>query len=295
MTDRLRAYRKESEDVMEQVVILLCSLSGALVGTALGILLMFPRLRPPITDAELATLKGKLRTTEASLAANTAGLENFRRQIVERDQAIQRNEEALQERQQQLEIATAERAAAEQRSRELSVQAEALTEQHTQLEAKVKEERDAGAAMANQQVASYEAQLDSDKRQVQELTEQVARLTAEAAEIEDRCEQEKLHRSSLETKLSAGTEHIQELTARIQELQREQSLFDLRLQEERQSAAKGMELLVMAQENLARVFKSRGGDAPNGSNGHGLLEAAGAIVMAQGEGTEELVPALARE
>ena len=49
----------------------------------------------------------------------------------------------------------------------------------------------------------------------------------------------------------------------------------------------------MAQENLARVFK--GADAPNGSNGHGLSEAAGAIARAQGEGAEELAPAMAGE
>ena len=287
MTDRLRAYLKESEGEMEQIVILLCSMSGALVGTAVGILVMFPRLRPPITDAELALLKGKLRNTEASLAANTAGLETLRKQIVDRDQAIQRNEQALKERQQQLDTAVAERAVAEQRSQELSIQAEALAEQRNQLEAKVREEKDQNVAIVNQQVASYEAQLDLDKRQVQELKEQVARLTAEAAEIKGCCEQEKLLRSSLETQLGAGMERIQELTTRIQELQRERSLFDLRLQEERQSAAKGMELLLMAQENLARVFKSSGVDAPNGSNGHGLLEAAGAIVEAQGEGAEE--------
>jgi chromosome segregation ATPase len=281
---------------MEQVVILLCSMSGALVGTAVSILLMFPRLRPPITDADLAMLKGKLRSAEASLAENTAGLEKLRTQIVERDQTLQRQEVALTEKQQQLDIAVAERAAAEQRTRELSVQAEALTEQLTQVEAKVSEERDHGAAILSQQAASYEAQLDGDKRQVQELEDHVVRLTAEATEIKGCYEQEKLHRSSLEAQLGAETECVQELTTRIQELQRERSLFDLRLQEERRSAAKGMELLLMAQENLARVFESRGADAPNGSNGHGILKAAGgAMVKAQDEGAEELAPVLARE
>ena len=102
---------------------------------------MFPRLRPPITDAELAALKGKLRSAEASLAESTAGLEKLRKLIVEREQAIQRNEVALKEKQGQLDIALADIAAGEQRSRDLSIRAEALTEQFAQLEAKVKEER----------------------------------------------------------------------------------------------------------------------------------------------------------
>ena len=42
------------------------------------------------------------------------------------------------------------------------------------------------------------------------------------------------------------------MTVRIQQLEGEQSQFDIRLEEERQSAAKGMELLLMAQENFAR-------------------------------------------
>jgi len=276
---------------MELFVTILCSLSGALVGTVVGILLMFRRIRQPTAEAELATLKGKLKSTEASLAGKTADLENLRKQLVERDLSIQWNEEALRENQLHLNAAVAERAAIEQKIRELTIQAEAVTEQRAQLEARVKEEKDRSAEILNQHVTSYEAQLDVERRQVHELTEQVTRLTAEAAELRDCWEQEKLHRSSLETQLGAEAEHMQELTAQIQELQSERSQFDLRLQEERQSATKGMELLLMAQENLARVFKSRGVDAQNGNNGHGPLEAAAAMVETPGEGVGELRPA----
>jgi len=276
---------------MELFVTILCSLSGALVGTVVGILLMFRRIRQPTAEAELATLKGKLKSTEASLAGKTADLENLRKQLVERDLSIQWNEEALRENQLHLNAAVAERAAIEQKIRELTIQAEAVTEQRAQLEARVKEEKDRSAEILNQHVTSYEAQLEVERRQVHELTEQVTRLTAEAAELRDCWEQEKLHRSSLETQLGAEAEHMQELTAQIQELQSERSQFDLRLQEERQSATKGMELLLMAQENLARVFKSRGVDPQNGNNGHGPLEAAAAMVETPGEGVGELRPA----
>ncbi|MGA2192747.1 MAG: hypothetical protein ABSG42_05135, partial [Nitrospirota bacterium] len=49
----------------------------------------------------------------------------------------------------------------------------------------------------------------------------------------------RLHRASLEAQLGVELEHIRELTTQIQELQSERSLFDLRLQEEKQSAARG--------------------------------------------------------
>jgi len=256
-----------------------------------GILLMFRRIRQPTAEAELATLKGKLKSSEASLAGKTADLENLRKQLVERDLSIQWNEEALRENQQHLNAAVAELTQAEQRARELTIQAEALTEQRAQLEARVKEEKDRGAETLNQHVTSYEAQLDVERRQVHELTEQVARLTAEATEVRGCSEQEKLYRSSLEAQLGAERQRTLELTTQIQELQSERSQFDLRLQEERQSATKGMELLLMAQENLARVFKSRGVDAQNGTNGHGPLEAAAAMVETPGEGVGELRPA----
>jgi chromosome segregation ATPase len=278
---------------MELIVILLCAMSGALIGTAIGILLMFRKIRQPITEAEVATLKATLKSSEGSLAASNADLENLRRQIAERDLTIQWHEEALKENQQHLDLAVAERAATEQRARELGLQAEALTEQRTQLEARVKEEKDRGAEVANQQVASYKAQLDTEKQQVRELTEQVAKLRAEETEIRGCCEQEKIHRSSLETRLAAELERIRELATQIRELQSERSLFDLRLQEERQSAARGMEMLLKAQESFARVFESRSVDAPNGSNGHATLEGAGAIVEMKGDTVENLHPALA--
>lgn len=319
---------------MELVIIVLCSMSGALVGTALGILLMFRRIRQPSTEAELAKVKGKLQSTEASLAARTADLENLRKQLVERDLVIQRSEEAVREIQQHLDLAVAERAAAEQNAREFSVQVESLTEERTQLETQVKEAKDLTSQMVNEQVTSYEAELDGERRHVRELTDQLARLAAEAAEVRNSGEQEKQNRSALETDLTAEREHsrqltdqvarltaeiktsgeqerlnrsaletelaaererTRQLTAEVQELQNERSQFGLRLQEERQSAAKGMELLLMAQQNLARVFKSSGVDAPSGANGHTPLEAAKAMAATSGEATEELQPVLARD
>jgi len=51
------------------------------------------------------------------------------------------------------------------------------------LEARLAEEKNRVAEQAGQQVASYEARLDAGKLQIQELGAEVARLTAECAEL----------------------------------------------------------------------------------------------------------------
>ena len=60
------------------------------------------------------------------------------------------------------------------------------------------------------------------------------------------------------------------LTEQVSELQSERSAQDVRMQEERESAAKGMELLVMAQQNLSRAIQAAATEAPaaNGNDGH---------------------------
>ena len=244
---------------MELIVTILCTMSGALIGTAVGILLMFRRIRLP-SQAELDRLRGNLRTTESSLAASFTDLENLRKQIVERDWSIQESSEELNEKQRQLgfaiaeaEKAAAERSAAEQKVRELSAEAAAMTERRAELEAQLEEERTRVAEQAGRQVASYEAQLDADKLQIREVGGEVARLTAECAE--------------LKAQLGTELERSAQLTGQIAELQ-----------SERQSAAKGIELLLMAQQNLSRFLKPVCEGGPNGTDGGVPVEAAtGAI------------------
>jgi uncharacterized protein involved in exopolysaccharide biosynthesis len=88
---------------------------------------------------------------------------------------------------------------------------------------------------ADRQVASYQAGLDS--------------LTAECAE--------------LKAKLGAELERTGQLTGQIAELQND-----------RQSAAKGIELLLAAQQNLSRFLKPASEDGPPGVNGGVPVEAA---------------------
>ena len=126
---------------MELIVVFLCSLSGALVGAASGIFLLFPKVRHPSGEAVLALLEKKLRSAEESLAGTTAELEGLRKQVAERDQTVLRNEEALKAEQRQLDAAVAERDASEQKARELNLQAEALADQRNELLAKMKRRR----------------------------------------------------------------------------------------------------------------------------------------------------------
>jgi septal ring factor EnvC (AmiA/AmiB activator) len=77
---------------MELIVTLLASISGALIGTSVGIYLLYRKLRP-ITGAELDLTRGKLRSTEFSLAAAVANVENLKKQVAEREQQIAAIEE----------------------------------------------------------------------------------------------------------------------------------------------------------------------------------------------------------
>jgi len=249
---------------MEMILILLCTSVGTLIGTSVGVLLMHRKTRPSITDEDLAQLKSKLQTAEASLAATTADWEDLRRQAAESAQKSQQHDEELKTRQQQLDLAVAEmekeagkRHELEQRVQDLSLHSASLTAQRTDLESRIKEEKTLVAQLASQ-IASLEEQHESDKQQSQELSERVTRLSKESAAL----------RSSHEAQIA-------QLTGQVTKLESERSNFDSRLEEERRSAAKGMELLLMAQENLSRIFKPLGGDLGNGENGHAAAQAAG--------------------
>jgi chromosome segregation ATPase len=240
---------------MELIVTLLSSISGALIGTSVGIYLLYRKLRP-ITGAELDLTRGKLRSTEFSLSAAAANLENLKKQLTEREQQL---------------------AAAEEKIHAAEGEAAELRQKLAEHDVKVQDATKALAETASRQLASYESQIDADTRQIKDLGGQVSRLTAELNQVKTDLDQEAQGRSVLEGKLSAEHEHSRRLACRIAELEAERSHFDLTLEEERQSAAKGIELLLMAQENLKRVFRHVQPAAPveNGeSNGHVLVGAA---------------------
>lgn len=255
---------------MDLIVIVLAAAAGALVGTSVGILLLRRQLRPPITEAEHAELKGKLQTGESSLAAASANLEDLRKQIAQQERALLQSAEELKKKQEQLIFESAETqkekarcTAAEQLVQELSAKSVHLTDQCTMLESRVKEENNLAAEKASH-LASIQVEFESGKRRIEELTEQVARLTTESVELKRSSEQEIRFRTALEAQLNAEQERMRQTADQIVELKNERTQLEIKLQEERRSAAKGMELLVMAQEKLSSVFKALGADAQNG-------------------------------
>jgi chromosome segregation ATPase len=228
------------------------------------------KLRPPITDAEHAELKGKLQTGESSLAAAVANLEDLRKQIVVQERALTQGAEDLKKKQEQVERESNEtqkeklrRTAAEQTVQELSTKAVEMTAQCTKLEARVQEEAELSAGKAAQLV-SLVAEADASKLKIQELTEQAARLASESAELKRFADQETRFRTALEAQLNADQERIKQMTSQIADLQAERLQLEIKVREERGSAAKGMELLLMAQEKLSSVFKALNAEAQNG-------------------------------
>ena len=239
---------------MEMIVLLLSSISGALIGTSVGIYLLYRKLRP-ITGAELDLTRGKLRSTEFSLQSAAANLENLKKQLETRE----------------LELS-----AAEEKVRALETEASALR-QEVGAENKVKDEAKAVMETARTQIATYESQIDADERQIKELTGLVTRLTTELDQLKTDFREEARIRTNLESQLTGEHDQTRRLASRVAELEAARSHFDLTLQEERQSAAKGIELLLMAQENLTRVFRHMQPDIPMESNGHApLVETAAA-------------------
>jgi chromosome segregation ATPase len=257
------------------VTVLLTSAAGAAIGTIVGVLLMRRQVRPIVTETELAELKSSLQQSQTSLATANTNAEDLGKQLAQRDKAIKQAGDDFQQKQQQLDrvlteaqAESAKRSAAEQSIQELRTQAVALTEQHIKLEAKAGEQEKQLAERATQ-IAALHAELDAGKRGAQELTEKIAHVTAEAAELRSSIEQDSRYRSSLEARLRAEQEQIEQLNGQISALRDERTQLETRLHEERQSASRGMELLMMAQEKLAGLFKSVAPDpqTANGSNG----------------------------
>jgi chromosome segregation ATPase len=281
-----------TEVLLDPTIIAITTAAGALFGTAVGILLFRRKMRPPITDSELADLKVKVQTGESSLATASANLEDLRKQIALQERALLQNGEDLKKRQEQLDAQSAEtqkekarRSAAEQSVQEISAKAVLLTEQCAKLEAGVRESQSLVAQQATQ-LASAADELSAEKRKIQELTEQTAHLTSESAEFKRVGEQEARLRGLLEVQLNAEQERIRQITVRVSELETERLQLEIKLQEESRSAAKGLELLVMAQENLASAFKSLGTGGPNGNHSETPVKAAEVAPEAKTEASE---------
>jgi chromosome segregation ATPase len=126
-------------------------------------------------------------------------------------------------------------------------QSRGLTEQIVHLSTELTEYRAASADA----VAQLEEQLDLEQKQGRALAEQVAALATDLGQAKQSSADGDSYRSSLEAELGVGRLRIMQLTDQIAELNRERAGFEVRLREERQSAARGIELLSLVQSTLS--------------------------------------------
>ena len=261
---------------MELNLVFMCTTIGALVGTVIGVMMMNRRIRLPIAAAELTVLKDKLQTAEKSLAESTASIEDLRKQVADRDQKLEQGAEELKKTRAELESSAADNeknraqcSTAELRLQESSVQLNTIKEQRGELESQLEVERREGVEKAGR-ISSLEAQLETYKKQNLEMAEQIDGLKAELAAQSRFRDQESRHRAAIEAQLMAEQSRVETLTHQARELENER----VRLTNKVDEAAKGVELLLMAQENFSRVFKQAPPDARD--NGHTVVKAAGA-------------------
>jgi chromosome segregation ATPase len=274
---------------MELNSIFLCTTIGALTGTMAGVLLMSRKIRLPISAGDLSALRTKLQAAESSLAAASTAAEDLRKQLDEREQTLQQTTAELKTKAESLDRATQDaekeklqRAVNEQLSQELNTQNAALLKERNDLEAKFETEKKL-AVEKTTQLVSAEAQLDAANRQITELTGRLEGLIAEGAAMRRFREQESRHRASLEEQLAAEQDRVQQLARQVAELENGRSVLELKLEEERQSAARGMELLLRAQENFSRVLNPVNGEVRNGELRHLTVEPPGSIAEAADE------------
>ena len=283
---------------MEFNSVFLCTTIGALVGTMVGILLMSRKIRLPISAADLSALRTKLETAEASLATANSTVDDLNKKLEDRDQALQQTTAELKTKTESLDRAAKDaekeklqRSINEQLSQDLNTQNASLLKERNELEAKFETERKL-AIEKTTQLASTEAQLEAANRQIVELSGRVDGLIAEGAAMRRFGEQESRHRAALEEQLTVEQERVQQLTRQVAELENNRSTLELKLDEERQSAARGMELLLRAQENFSRVLNPVNGEVRNGEIRHLTVEPPVNIAEGVNEPVES-VPAVA--
>jgi chromosome segregation ATPase len=279
---------------LDLIVVFFVGVAGALVGTFTGILLLRRKLRPPVSEAEFAELKAKLQAGETSLAAASANAKELRAELALQQTALLQSREDATKRLDQLDAEAAEkqkekaqRTVAEKRALELSAEVTLLTERCTGLETQAKQERDRTAEMGGRLI-SAEGEVESSRKKMQQLTEQADHLVAESTELKRSNEELGRVRLDLETQLNFEREALRQLHGQVVELQKDRSQLEIRLKEEMGSAAKGMELLLMAQQKLSSAFKGLGpdGQTQNGNGSQTTSNGNGSQATPNGNGSQ---------
>src|SRR5439155_7561974 len=131
------------------------------------------------------------------------------------DLNVQKLEEELKARQNQSEQIGQDarkeaeaRAAAAQRIGELEQQLHVLREERAAIESRLNEQTGVVAAQVNEQLAAMQAELESERKLVQDLAAESSRVKAEYTELQQSAESERGHRSSLETLVEQEREQV---------------------------------------------------------------------------------------
>jgi len=269
---------------MEVMLVVLSTAIGTVVGVTAGLLMINRRSRITPTGAHLAALQKEFSAPADPAATGAAAmpgvnLEDLRKLVVDRDDALRQSHEDLQKAQVLVEQAkleaqqeAAQRAAAEQRVQELTAQLAALLQQSGDIETRLKDHESLEARItalttelataqttANEQYAAFRAaqeQVDLRTREQEALNARIAALAADLETVQSSSEKDGSYRASLEAQLTADREYIHQLTTQIGDLQRDLGNYETRLTEQRQLAAKGLEFLNQAQDNFAGVFRA---------------------------------------
>jgi chromosome segregation ATPase len=214
----------------------------------------------------VTSLKAELTamaTAESDLKQRLA-VELSERLGVEGDLAAERRQ--VQELHQSIASLMAERATLENELGALRLRCEELTEQIAHLTAHLVDR----SAMENELVA--------ERQRARELADRIDGMSAEVTEATQL-------REKAMADYYAEREQAGELRKQVAAMEERVAQLDVKLREERQSAAKGMALLAVAQDNLSRVFSALAIEGPNGNgqgpNGHGHNGAAGGPVSAE--------------
>jgi len=208
---------------------LLMILVAVAIGTAVGVgtaWVMTQRKGKKQPSTGVAVLKDQLQNTESALAAAVVASETLKKQIAQRDLNVQKMEEELKSRTglseeavQQVRREAEARAAAAQRASELELQLMKLTEEHSHLERRFNEQAEAAQSTDQQALTAVQAELDGERKFVQELAAESSRIKAECSDLQAAAEAERTQRAAAEAQVEHEREQVRQMAERLAELE----------------------------------------------------------------------------
>jgi chromosome segregation ATPase len=207
----------------------------------------------------------KLSTLETELADSRRQVEDLTAQLnALTDQFAERQRSTEEETSRQVAALQTEVAESRREVEDLTAQLAALTDRFADQKRSTEEESD-------RQIVALETEIVNGRRQIADLTAQLAALGERQRSTDEEtgrqiadlaaqlADQQRINEEA-EALLSAERASARHLAAQVEELTGERGSLEAQLQKERQSAAEGMQLLLLAQTKLS-------GAPQNGGNG----------------------------